>query len=537
MSSEDAEKYHKSPHKPSSSSSSEPETTRPVSGSYHFPYGSSFMEDTSFSASPVMDFEAFSAFNPSNYAPPPVFQFKASPVSETVVKAEEMEEESSGVPRPLDCLQGNAIPPFLSKTFDLVDDRSLDPIISWGAKGASFVVWDPVEFSRIVLPRNFKHNNFSSFVRQLNTYGFRKVNTDRWEFANEAFRRGEKHLLRNIQRRKSPHSQQIGIYTGSSTESGRAGLESDVDKLMKDMSVMMNGVEELQQQQCGTVHLMETVNQRLQETEQKQKQMISFLGKLFKNPTFLGRLREKRQPGEIASSREKRKFLRHQQSEPDQSESSMEGQIVEYRSDWRNLTLSSAAPAASPVPVERSDYTLHGMVEMGLGIEDVPFETENAVSDDFALSDELMLSQPLGKITEQAVEGVCSSRSDDTYKGKSLMIPKQDTAPEYFISFPEDLTLQKKFLEFSSPGMEGMVKQDNEWTTGFESHAGLPSSSCELWDNIINYSSPELGPTGSFSDMWDLGSVQPADGSSFDRQLAEGKPVDETGSHSTQLKD
>lgn len=68
--------------------------------------------------------------------------------------------------------QGNstALPPFIAKTYEMVDDLSTDPIVSWSLNNRSFVVWDPPEFSRILLPRFFKHNNFSSFIRQLNTY-------------------------------------------------------------------------------------------------------------------------------------------------------------------------------------------------------------------------------------------------------------------------------------------------------------------------------------------------------------------------------
>ncbi|XP_057475607.1 heat stress transcription factor B-2a-like [Actinidia eriantha] len=92
--------------------------------------------------------------------------------------------------------------PFLTKTFQLVDDPSIDDVISWNDDGSTFVVWNPTEFARDLLPKYFKHNNFSSFVRQLNTYGFRKVVPDRWEFSNECFRKGEKRLLGDIQRRK-----------------------------------------------------------------------------------------------------------------------------------------------------------------------------------------------------------------------------------------------------------------------------------------------------------------------------------------------
>ncbi len=60
--------------------------------------------------------------------------------------------------------------PFLTKTYYLVDDPATDDIVSWGEDNTTFVVWRPPEFARDLLPNYFKHNNFSSFVRQLNTY-------------------------------------------------------------------------------------------------------------------------------------------------------------------------------------------------------------------------------------------------------------------------------------------------------------------------------------------------------------------------------
>lgn len=72
----------------------------------------------------------------------------------------------------MDEVQGssNSLPPFLTKTYEMVDDPSTDSVVSWSSGNKSFVVWNPPEFARDLLPKYFKHNNFSSFIRQLNTY-------------------------------------------------------------------------------------------------------------------------------------------------------------------------------------------------------------------------------------------------------------------------------------------------------------------------------------------------------------------------------
>ncbi|MCO5583932.1 hypothetical protein L7F22_037850 [Adiantum nelumboides] len=111
--------------------------------------------------------------------------------------------------------------PFLSKTYQLVDDPSTIHIVSWNEDETGFVVWRPPEFAKQVLPNYFKHNNFSSFVRQLNTYGFRKVVPERWEFANDNFKRGQQHMLSEIHRRKSQSL--MGSPSSPSGCSGGAG--------------------------------------------------------------------------------------------------------------------------------------------------------------------------------------------------------------------------------------------------------------------------------------------------------------------------
>ncbi|PWN54064.1 hypothetical protein IE53DRAFT_372711 [Violaceomyces palustris] len=91
----------------------------------------------------------------------------------------------------------------------MVDDPKTDELIRWSPDGASFFVPNHVRFGDEVLPRFFKHNRFSSFVRQLNMYGFHKVphlqqgalkhdlptENELWEFTNPNFHRDKPELL------------------------------------------------------------------------------------------------------------------------------------------------------------------------------------------------------------------------------------------------------------------------------------------------------------------------------------------------------
>ncbi|KAL8239061.1 hypothetical protein R6Q59_015628 [Mikania micrantha] len=209
-------------------------------------------------------------------------------ISSTNTTATAGSSSSSSSPRPREGLHEIGPPPFLTKTFDMVEDPATDAVVSWSRGRNSFVVWDSHRFSTTLLPRYFKHSNFSSFIRQLNTYGFRKVDPDRWEFANEGFLGGQRHLLKTIKRRRNvvPLTQPKQEL-GPCIEVGQYGIEEELEGLKRDRSLLMAEIVRLRQLQQHSKDKLIAMENRLRTTEKKQQSMMAFLAKAFNNPEFL----------------------------------------------------------------------------------------------------------------------------------------------------------------------------------------------------------------------------------------------------------
>ncbi|KAF9924856.1 hypothetical protein FBU30_005259 [Linnemannia zychae] len=107
---------------------------------------------------------------------------------------------------------------FVDKLFKMVEDPAIQHLISWAKEGDMFYVYNCVELSESILPRFFKHNNWQSFVRQLNMYGFHKIyrydreestlnrkrpESQRWQFYHPQFQRDYPHLRANIKRKSA----------------------------------------------------------------------------------------------------------------------------------------------------------------------------------------------------------------------------------------------------------------------------------------------------------------------------------------------
>jgi len=133
---------------------------------------------------------------------------------ETVTYVDHTYTDYAPIP-PADILAGYSEPtntggisqPFPQRLHALLSTPSLyDPsVIGWQEHGRCFMIRDPKRFAKTTMVTHFKHRQFTSFQRQLNLYGFKRITVgrDKGAYYNELFLRGRPYLCLKIKRVKN----------------------------------------------------------------------------------------------------------------------------------------------------------------------------------------------------------------------------------------------------------------------------------------------------------------------------------------------
>lgn len=64
---------------------------------------------------------------------------------------------------------------FPAKLYHILSFSEFSGIISWLSHGRAFRILQPKKIEAIILPQYFKHSKFSSFMRQINGWGFKRI--------------------------------------------------------------------------------------------------------------------------------------------------------------------------------------------------------------------------------------------------------------------------------------------------------------------------------------------------------------------------
>lgn len=178
-------------------------------------------------------------------------------------------------------------PPFLTKLYQLVDDPNTTALIAWtDDKGLSFTVHKTDEFARDILPKYFKHSNFSSFVRQLNQYGFHKQNPDKWMFGHDSFRKDRPDLLKSITRRRpkqAPPATQTLVAPHALSQNravlelGHYGIDGELKALKRDKDLLIKELVVTRQAEEKLKTKCDSLESRMQGLEHTTKQMQAFI--------------------------------------------------------------------------------------------------------------------------------------------------------------------------------------------------------------------------------------------------------------------
>jgi len=170
---------------------------------------------------------------------------------------------------------------------------SCDPTVAgWSEEGDTFVVKDPKKFESVIIPQFFKHSKFSSFVRQLNFYSFRKLkNNDSlrldpkkeaetanyWKFKHENFIQGKPHLLTEIKRMVGGRTTNTTASSSQNQGARKPNTATSSASLPTPNSTMSGGGEN---SDALMKNELDTLKKRIEEMNKNMNELTSMVQKV-----------------------------------------------------------------------------------------------------------------------------------------------------------------------------------------------------------------------------------------------------------------
>ena len=182
---------------------------------------------------------------------------------------------------------------FISKLYDILNDNTYNDIIHWDNEGSKIIIINITSLCDVVLPKFYKHSNYSSFVRQLNMYGFHRsqgIIKDGVCFEHEFFnKKMTKEQINQIimkDKKKSFLSDYFNIdneHTSNSTDIFSSNNEKEILKQLldkieensKSINQLQKDVEELNNQN-------KNLNENLQLFQNHMNGHSTIIEKIFK---------------------------------------------------------------------------------------------------------------------------------------------------------------------------------------------------------------------------------------------------------------
>ncbi|XP_018573160.1 heat shock factor protein isoform X2 [Anoplophora glabripennis] len=179
------------------------------------------------------------------------------------------------------------IPAFLGKLWKMVNDPATDHLICWSPAGNSFIIQNQAQFWYELLPLYYKHNNMSSFVRQLNMYGFHKMSTvengtmdadkDENQFYHPYFQKDQPEILVNIKRKVTASKSAENNVQNVLKHDDIAKVITDVKQLKTRQSSVDSQLSAMKQENAVLWRELAMLRQKHIKQQQIVNKLIQFL--------------------------------------------------------------------------------------------------------------------------------------------------------------------------------------------------------------------------------------------------------------------